>query len=162
MICKTCVLCWSSGLWDRPPQLMALKTSKESHQNQKPVTCVDIFGVVSEPVIDGILQNWRKPETLCPAWLLRWWGRGAAKKLCAELTRGVGCSCGNFHWRSVLLRVDSELGALPSTPCQPGVTRANKVLPALFSSAKQSWFELVCLLCSRWNRLPMVNSTAPF
>lgn len=71
-------------------------------------------------------------ERLQPAWVLRSWGRGAAKEVCAELMQGVGCSCGNFHWRSILLWVDSELGALPSEPCQPGVTRANRVLLTLF------------------------------
>lgn len=36
--------------------------------------------------------------------------------------------------------VDSELGAMPSEPCQPGVTRANTELTTPVSFAKQSWF----------------------
>lgn len=55
----------------------------------------------------------QNPERLWLAWLLRSWGQGAAKKLCAELMQGVRCSCGKFHWRSILLWVDSELGAQP-------------------------------------------------
>lgn len=101
----------------------------------------DIFTTwISLRSSEGIQWDWR------PAWVLRSWGWGAAKEVCAELTQGVGCSCGNFHWRSILLWVDSELGALPSKPCQPGVTRANTVLPAPVSFAKQSWFGLVCVL----------------
>lgn len=49
-----------------------------------------------------------------PVWGPRSWGRGAAEPM-----QGVGCSCGNFHCHSILLRADSELGSLPSHSGQP-------------------------------------------
>lgn len=83
-----------------------------------------------------------------PAWGPRSWGQGAAEPM-----QGVGCSCGNFHCRSILLRAESELGSLPRTPSQPGVTRANTVWPTLFlllnKAANQTY-------CGQWAKC---NST---